>query len=80
MAGATPVYNERNILEVPLDFHSLTFFNSNYKKLVKCNPSFRQDDFFSILSKYWQVSKNTVMLSKFSFLKKGKELGQSFEW
>ena len=35
---------------------------------------------FSILLKYWQVSKYTAMLSEFSFPKKGKELSLSFEW
>ena len=34
------------------------------------NATFLQDKFFSILPKYWQVSKYTVMLSKFSFPKK----------
>ena len=46
--------------------------NSNYEKSAECNPTFWRDKFFSILPKYWQVSKCTALLSKFSFPKKGK--------
>ena len=46
--------------------------NANYEKVAECNPTFRWDRFFSILQKYWQVWKYTVLLSKFSFPKKGK--------
>ena len=41
---------------------------------------FLKAQFFSILPKYWQVSKYTAMLSEFSFPKMGKELSLSFEW
>ena len=52
----------------------------NYEKLAKCNPTFLQDNFFSIVPKYWQVSKYTVMLSEFSFTKKRKKVSLIFEW
>ena len=44
--------------------------NLNYEKSAECNFTFQQDKFFSILPKYWQVSKYTALLSKFSFPKK----------
>ena len=75
MGGATPVYNEFKFLEVlPLDFPFIAYFlNSNYEKSAKCNPTFLRDNFFSMLPKYWQVSKYTAMLSEFSFPKTGKK-------
>ena len=58
----------------PLDFPFIAYLlNSNYEKSAKCNPSFLRDNFFSMLPKYWQVSKYTAMLSEFSFPKKGKK-------
>ena len=36
--------------------------------------------FFSILLKYWQLSKYAVMLSEFGFPKKEKESSLSFRW
>ena len=80
MGGATPVYNEKNILEVPLGTFIAYLLTSNYEKSAKCNPTFRRDNFFSILPKYLQVSKYTAMLSEFSFPNKGKELSLSFGW
>ena len=41
---------------------------------------FLTGQFFSILPKYWQGSKYTAILSKFSFPKKGRELSLSFGW
>ena len=72
MNEAAPVYNENNFLEVPhgLSIHGIT--NLNYEKLAKCDPTFLRNKIFSILQKYWQVSKYTAMLSEFSFTKKGK--------
>ena len=71
MGRATPVKNEKkkkNILEVPLGLHSMQYLlNSNYEKSAKCNPTFRRDKLFTILLKYWQVSKYSAMLSEFSF-------------
>ena len=77
MGRAIPVYSDKNILKVPL---RLSFLNLNYEKSAKYNPTFQWDNFFSILPKYWQISKYTVILSKFSFPKKGKELSISFRW
>ena len=52
------------------DFPFIAYLlNSNYEKSAECNPTFRQDNFFSI-PKYWQVSKFTALLSEFSFPKK----------
>ena len=63
----------------PLDFSFIThLLDSNYEKSAKCNPTFLQDKFFSILPKYCQVSKYTAMLSKFSFLKKGNKNKSNF--
>ena len=75
MGGATPVYNENNFPEVPLglSFYSIYLLNSNYEKSTKCNPTFLWDKFFTMLLKYWQVSKYTAMLSKFSFPRKEKK-------
>ena len=39
---------------------------------------FPTGQFFSILPKYWQVSKYTAMLSKFSFPKKGNKNKSNF--
>ena len=73
MGGDTPVYNAKNILEFPSDFSFISYLlNLNYKKSAKCNHTFWWDKFVSILSKYWQVSKYTSLLSKSNFLKKGK--------
>ena len=81
MAGATPVYNEKTSLKFSSDFPFIAYLlNSNYEKPAKFNPSFWRENFFSILQKYWQVSKYTEMLSKFSFPKKERELSISFRW
>ena len=73
MGRDTQVYNEKNILEVPLGLSFIPYLlNSNYEKLARCNPTFRWDEFFSILLKYWQVSKYTVLLNEFRFPKKRK--------
>ena len=45
----------------------------NYEKPAKWNPTFLQDKVFSIVLKYWQVSKYTAMLSEFTFPKKEKK-------
>ena len=74
MGRYTPVYIEKNILEVPLDFPFIAYLlNSNYEKLAECNSTFKRDKFFSILLKYCQVSKCAVLLSEFSFPKKAKK-------
>ena len=79
MGGATPVFNENNFLEVPLDLPFIAYLlRWNYEKSAKCNPTFLQDIFFPILPKYWQVSKYTAMLSKFSFPKKGNKNKSNF--
>ena len=53
MGGDTPVYNAKNMLEVLLGLSTLAYLlNSNYEKSAKCNPTFRRDNFFPILSKY----------------------------
>ena len=72
MGRAIPVYNEKKILEVTLRlyFHNIPSFTLNYEKLTKCNPTFGQDKLFSILLKYWQISKYKAMLSQFSFPKR----------
>ena len=63
----------------PSDFLFIAYLlNSNYEKSAKCNPSFRRGRFFSILPKYWQVSKYTAMLRELTFPKKGKELSLKF--
>ena len=81
MGRATPVYSEKNFLEVSLDFPFIEYsLNSNYEKSLKSYPTFLWDNFFSILLKYWQVSKYTAMLSEFSFSKKGKKLSLIFGW
>ena len=47
MARDTPVYNEKNILEVPLRLSFIAYLlNSNYEKSAECNPTFWQDNFF----------------------------------
>ena len=70
MAKDTPMYNGKNILEVPLRPSFIAYLlNSNYEKSAECNPTFWQDNFFSI-PKYWQVSKYTALLSEFTFPKK----------
>ena len=79
MDGATPVYNEKKSQKFPSYFPFIAYLlNSNYEKSAKCNPTFRRDNFFSILPIYCQVSKHTAMLSEFSFPKKGKKLSLSF--
>ena len=73
MGGYTPVYNKKNILEVSLGLSFIAYLlNSNYEKLAECNPTFRRDNFFSILLNYWQVGKYTALLKEFSFPEKGK--------
>ena len=77
MGGDTPVYNEKNILEVPPPtppyFPFMAYLlDSNYEKSAECSPTFRWGKSFSNLPKYWQASKYTVLLNKFSFPKKGK--------
>ena len=57
MGGATPVYNENNFQEVPLEFSFIAYLNSNYGKSAKYNPTYLRDKFFLMLPKYWQVSK-----------------------
>ena len=46
MGGDTPVYNAKIILEVPL---GLTFLTRTMESRQKCNPTFRRDNFFSII-------------------------------
>ena len=47
MCGATSVFNEKIILEIPSNFPFITYFlSSNYEKLAKCNPTFQRDNFF----------------------------------
>ena len=75
MGRYTPVYIEKNILEVPLDFPFIAYLlNSKYEKLAECNSTFKRDKFFFILLKYCQVSKYTALLSEFSFPKKAKKV------
>ena len=47
-------------------------------KVGKMQSCFPTGQFFSILPKYWQVSKYTAMLSKFSFPKKGNKNKSNF--
>ena len=62
----------------PSDFPFIAYLlNLNYEKSAKCNP-FQREKFFSIFPKYWQVSKYTAMLSKFSFPKKGNKNKSNF--
>ena len=47
MGRDTPVYNEKNILEVPLGLSFIAYLlNSNYEKLAESNPTLQQDNFF----------------------------------
>ena len=76
--------NEKNILEVPLFSPLLVpppftayLLYLNYEKSAKCNPTFRQDKFFSILPKYWQVSKYTGV-KQIYFSKRGKRIKSKF--
>ena len=65
----------------PLDFPFIIYLlNSNYEKLAKHNPAFLQEKFFSILLKYWKVSKYKVMLSEFIFPKKRKKISLILGW
>ena len=53
MGGDTPVYNEKNIIEVPLGLSVIAYLlNANYEKSAECNTSFLQDNFISTLPKY----------------------------
>ena len=80
MSRATPVYNENNFQEVPLDFPFITYLlNSNNEKSAKFNPTFLWDNSFSILPKYGQVSMYRAMLSEFSFPKKRKQNKSNFQ-
>ena len=64
---------QKTSYKFPSDFPFIAYLlNSNYEKSLKCNPTFRWDIFFPILSKYGQASKSTALLSEFSFPKKGK--------
>ena len=79
MGRNPPVYNEKPSQKFPSDFPFIAYLlNSNYEKSAECNPTFRRDKFFSILLKYWQVSKYTALLSKFSFPKKGNKNKSNF--
>ena len=65
----------------PSEFPFIIYLlNWNYEKLAKHNPAFLQNKFFSILLKYWKVSKYTAMLSKFIFPKKRKKISLIFGW
>ena len=47
MGRDTPVYNEKNILEVPPDFPFIAYLlNLNYEKSAECNPTFPWDRLF----------------------------------
>ena len=64
----------------PSDFSFMAYLlNLNYEKSAECNPTFWRDKFFSSFRKYWQASKYTALLSKFSFPKKEK-ISLGFEW
>ena len=76
--------NEKNILEVPLFSPLLVpppftayLLNLNYEKSAKCNPTFRQDKFFSSFQNI-DKSVSTRVSSRFIFPKEGKELSLSF--
>ena len=58
--------------------HGAYLLNWNYEKSAKCNPTFLQNNFFCIFSKYGQVSKYTALLNKFSFPKKGNKNKSNF--
>ena len=66
MGGDTPVYNAKNILEVPL---GLTFLTRTMKA-SKMQTYFLMGQNFPILSKYRQVSKYTAF-----FPQKGLSFG-----
>ena len=72
---------KKNVLGVPLglSFHSMASFNLNYQKSAKCSRTFRLDKLFSILAKYRQVGKYTVIISEYSVPKKEKGF-LSFGW
>ena len=72
MGEAIPMYNDKNILNVPLrlSFQSTPSYLEVWK-VSKMQPYFSTGQFFSILPKYWKDSKYRMMLSEFSFPKMG---------
>ena len=59
MGRDTRMYNEKNILEIPLRLSFIPYLlNSNYLWTVaRCNLIFQREKFFTIFPKYWQVSQ-----------------------
>ena len=61
MGEDTPLYNAKNILEVPLRFTFLTRIMKSRQNVILLSDG---TIFFPILSKYWQVSKYTAFFPK----------------
>ena len=70
MGGATPVCNEKNILEVPLELYFLTRTMKSRQNAILLSDG----------AIFFSISEYAAMLREFNLPKKGKELSLSFGW